>query len=303
MLLGNAQRPDVAVDGRSTHRDRHHIAHDIAVVDRNVGYAGAHVHYGDTLLLFVGQQYRLRGGQRIGNDAERPDTEAFERHFEALHGGPLAEDEVERRGELLAERPDGIAHLPVVIDRIVLGHALHDRLVVGSLNVAHAVEQRIDILLIDPVLRVVDEDMVRMAGTAHEIARNARIGLRDVDAELFLDLPEGFAHGLAHQFDILDLAGTDPFDGFRHHAGDLHQPAVRLLADSHADRRRTQIDGYDIILSFHGIISISCKPPDSCTGRRSCGRHPTRSPKGRSDKTAGACRTWPPHRPDGRRES
>ena len=44
--------------------------------------------------------------------------------------------------------------------------------VVGRLYVPHAVEQRVDVLLVDAVLGIVDEDMIRMARTAHEIARN-----------------------------------------------------------------------------------------------------------------------------------
>lgn len=76
------------------------------------------------------------------------------------------------------------------------------------------VEQRVDVLLVDAVLGIVDENMIRMARTAHEIARNTGIGLRDPDPQLLFGFGHGFADGAAHQFDILDLARVDPSTGF-----------------------------------------------------------------------------------------
>lgn len=57
--------------------------------------------------------------------------------------------------------------------------------------------------------------MIRMARTAHEIARNTGIGLRDPDPQLLFGFGHGFADGAAHQFDILDPARIDSLDGLR----------------------------------------------------------------------------------------
>ena len=235
MLLRNTHRPDVAVDGRGAHRDRGDVAYHVAVVDRHVRHAAAEVHHGHTLLLLVGGQHRLGSRQGIGHDAQHLDAESLEGHVEPLHRGLEAENEVERRGEFLAERPHGVLHLLVVVHDVVLGHALHDRLVVGGLYVAHAVEERIDILAIDAVLRIVDEDMIRMPGAADEVAGDTCIGLRDVDAALLLCLGDGIADRTAHQLDVLDLAGMNPLDGFRNGTYDIEQPLRRLLTDGDDD--------------------------------------------------------------------
>ena len=237
VLLGNAHGADVAVDGRSAHRDRGHVADHVAVVDRHVGNPAADVDHRGALLLLVGQQHRLGRGQRAGHDAQQPDAQPFERHVEALQRGFEAEDEVECRGEFLAERTYGVFHFLAVVDQVVLRNALHDGLVVGGLHVAHALEQRLDVLLVDAVLRIVDEYVVRMAGAAHEVARNARIGLRDADAQLLLDLRHGLADGAADQFDILDSARMDSLDGFPGHAHHLERSIGGRLPDSHRDVR------------------------------------------------------------------
>ena len=256
MLFGHAHRADVAVDRRRPHRDRGDITHHVAVVNRHVGHAAADIHHGHAFLLLVGQQHRLGRGYGVRRNAQHLDSHPFEGHVEPLHRGLETEDEVERGRELLAERPHGILHLLIVVHHIVLGYAVHDGLVVGRLHVAHAVEQRIDVLLIDTVLRIVDKDVVHMPGTAHEVARNTGIGLGDADSQLLLGLRHGFADGAAHQFDILNLARIDPLDGFRHDAHHIEPLFGVLLADSHHDVRRTQIDGNGIILSFHGIILL-----------------------------------------------
>ena len=98
--------------------------------------------------------------------------------------------------------------------------------------------------------------MVGMARTAHEIARNTGVSLRNADSELLLGFRHGLADGAAHQLDVLDPARIDPLDGFRDDACDVNGAFGRLLADGHHDRRAAQIDGNGIILSFHGILSF-----------------------------------------------
>ena len=97
--------------------------------------------------------------------------------------------------------------------------------------------------------------MVRMAGAAHEVARNARIGLRNPDARLLLGSRHGRTDRLADQFDILDPARMNPLlDGFRDDANHVKQTLGSLLPDGYDDRRATQIDRYGIILPFHDTI-------------------------------------------------
>ena len=251
MFLGDAHRADVAVDGRGAHRDRGHVADDVAVVDRHVGRSRPDVHHGDALLLLLGKQHRLGGGQRVGVDGRGADLEVLERHFEPLERGLLAEDEVEGRGQLLAERSHGILHLPGVVDHVELGHALHDDLVVGRLHVAHAVEQGVDVHLAHGVLRIVDEDVVRMAGAPHEDARDAGAGFGDADAERRFGLRHGGGDRLFHQVDVVDLTGRDPFDGFRADEGDFEQALGVPGADGYHDVRCAQVDGDGIALLFH----------------------------------------------------
>ena len=258
----DAHRPDVAVDGRRTHRDAGDVAHHVAVVDRHVRHAAAHVDHRNALLLLLGRKHRLGGDQRIGEDAGHADTQASERHVEPLHGGFQAEDEVEGRRKLAPERAHGILHLLVVVDHVVLGHPLHDGLVVGSLDIAHAVEERLDVALVHAVLGVADEDMVGMARTAHEITRKARIGLADADAELLLDLRHRLADGMAHQLDVFDFTGFDSFDGFRHDALHVEQPFGIAAADGDHDVRRTQIDSDRITLPFHVVLQKMLSPAE-----------------------------------------
>ena len=251
VLLGHAHGADVAVDGRSAHGDGDGIADDVAVVDRYVGDAGAEVDDSDALLHLLGLQDGGRSGQGIGEDAKHLDAQTLECHIETLHGRLVAEDEVEGGRELLAERADRVLDLLIVVDHIVLRDALHDGLVVGSLDVAHAVEQRLDILLVDARLMIGDEDMVGMARAPHEIARDAGIGLGDPDAQLRLDLGDRIADGPADQLDVVDAPGIDSLHGLRDDGRDTERAPVARLADGDDHGRRTQIDGYDIVFSFH----------------------------------------------------
>lgn len=98
--------------------------------------------------------------------------------------------------------------------------------------------------------------MIRMAGAAHKLARDARIGLRDADVERLLGLRDGLADRLADEFDVLDPPGMNALDGFRDQREHLHEPLGILLADGHRDRRGAQIDGNDIILPFHCIMIL-----------------------------------------------
>ena len=304
--LGDTHRPDVAVDGRSTHRDAGDVAHHVVVVDRHVGHAAAHVDHRHALLLLLGGEHRFGGDQRIGEDTRHADAQTLERHVEPLHGGLQAEDEVERRRELASERPHGVLHLLVVVDHVVLGHTLHDGLVVGRLDVAHAVEERLDVALADAVLGVEDKDVVRMARTAHEVAREARIGFADAEPQARLDLRDRLADGIAHQFDILDFTGPDPFDGFRHDALHVERAFGIAAADGDHDVRRTQIDSDRITLPFHVYLSkysylphvrsaspaaTSGRPRDPCTGHSPLRTRPSRAGPVRGGRNPQAGRT------------
>ena len=66
--------------------------------------------------------------------------------------------------------PTGLAHLGIVVGHIVLGDALHDYLVVGGLDVAHPVEQPVDVGLAHAVELVGRENVVLVARAAHELS-------------------------------------------------------------------------------------------------------------------------------------
>ena len=189
--------------------------------------------------------------------------------------------------ELLAERTHGVLHLLRVVDHVVLGHALHDGLVVGRLHVAHAVEQRLDILAVDAVLRIEHVYVVRMPRAADELARDARIGLRNANPRPAFDLPERFADGAAHRLDVLDTARMHPLDGFRHDADDL-QPPPRHRARRPPPRRSTSPDRRPRCNSFFPRFSI-------LFGDRPLRPDP-RAP-GLRGGLSGTPRREPPHRP------
>ena len=96
----------------------------------------------------------------------------------------------------------------------MLRNTLHDRFVVGGLDVAHTIEQGIYIALVHPVLGIVGKDVVGMAGTTDELARNAGISLRNSNAERRFHLGDSLPDGIARLFDIIDPAGLDPLDRF-----------------------------------------------------------------------------------------
>ena len=244
------------VDGRGTDGNRSHIANNVAIVHRHIRHAAADIHNGYTLLLLVGRQHSLGRSERVGNHTQQLDAHTLEGHLQTLNRGALAKDEVEGRRELRTERADGILHLLVLIDDIVLRDTLHDGLIVGSLEIAHAVEQAGQILLAHAILRIRHKDIIRMTGATHKVARDAGIGRRDADAGLLSGLLKGLTQRAAHILDILDTTGSDTLHGFRHQGLNLHRSIFGLGGNSDHDRRRTQIDGYNIILLFHGYYLV-----------------------------------------------
>lgn len=256
MFLGNALRTDVPVDGARSHRDRRHVTRHAPVINRNVGHASADIHDGHPLLLLIGREYGFGRRQRIGEYPQHTDTEPPESHVEPLQRRLAAKYEVESRRQPLAERTDRIAHLLGIIHHIMLRNTLHDRFVVGGLDVAHTIEQGIYIALVHPVLGIVGKDVVGMAGTTDELARNAGISLRNSNAERRFHLGDSLPDGIARLFDIIDPAGLDPLDRFGNDGFDTERSVFAFRPDSDHHVRRTEVDGYRITLFFHCALSI-----------------------------------------------
>lgn len=110
----------------------------------------------------------------------------------------------------------------------MLRNTLHDRFVVGGLDVAHTIEQGIYIALVHPVLGIVGKDVVGMAGTTDELARNAGISLRNSNAERRFHLGDSLPDGIARLFDIIDPAGLDPSTGLETTASIPSVPSSRF---------------------------------------------------------------------------
>lgn len=110
----------------------------------------------------------------------------------------------------------------------MLRNTLHDRFVVGGLDVAHTIEQGIYIALVHPVLGIVGKDVVGMAGTTDELARNAGISLRNSNAERRFHLGDNLPDGIARLFDIIDPAGLDPSTGLETTASIPSVPSSRF---------------------------------------------------------------------------
>lgn len=110
----------------------------------------------------------------------------------------------------------------------MLRNTLHDRFVVGGLDVAHTIEQGIYIALVHPVLGIVGKDVVGMAGTTDELARNAGISLRNPNAERRFHLGDSLPDGIARLFDIIDPAGLDPSTGLETTASIPSVPSSRF---------------------------------------------------------------------------
>ena len=132
----------------------------------------------------------------------------------------------------------------------MLRNTLHDRFVVGGLDVAHTIEQGIYIALVHPVLGIVGKDVVGMAGTTDELARNAGISLRNSNAERRFHLGDSLPDGIARLFDIIDPAGLDPLDRFGNDGFDTERSVFAFRPDSDHHVRRTEVDGYRITLFF-----------------------------------------------------
>ena len=100
-----------------------------------------------------------------------------------------------------------------------------------------------------------------MPRTPHELARYARIGLRDADAQLVLHLGHGLLDGAAHQLDVLDAARTHPLDRTLGQRRDVEQPRLVVPADGHGRFRRAEVYGYCITLLFHSSCRTCVRPP------------------------------------------
>lgn len=143
----------------------------------------------------------------------------------------------------------------------------------GRLHVAHAVEECLHVGAVDTVLGVGGEDVVGVAGAAHEFARNAGVGFGDADAQLLADGLDGLLDGIAHLLDIRNHAGLDPLRGPGDDAAEDRTSLAVALGDGHHDVRRSQIDCDDVILFLH-VCQL-------CFQRASAGRSVFRLPSGR----------------------
>ena len=222
-----------------------------AVIYRHVGNAAADIHDSHTLVLLVGRDDRVGHDGRIGEHALDLDARIQKDAAQTVLGHVLAEDEVVGRRELLAVTPDGISHLDTRIAAIAYGEEIHYHLAVGRLDVAHTLHQGIDVALRDAVVDILDKDVIRIACAAHELARDAHIGIRDGNAGLLLGAFAGMPQRLPYRLAVVDHTCRDSLGRLRHQRLDIQHTALGHGPDGYDHIGRTHIDRYNVTLLVH----------------------------------------------------
>ena len=99
---------------------------DIFLINDHVRRPRSDIHHGDSFLLFVGRQHGLGRSDRIQEKPERNDIHPFEGHLQPVDRDRIAQYDVERRRQFVAERPDRIGRLLLVVDKhnAVQGHGI-----------------------------------------------------------------------------------------------------------------------------------------------------------------------------------
>ena len=98
---------------------------------------------------------------------------------------------------------------------------------------AHALHQGVHVALRDAVLDILDEDMVGVAGTTHELARNADIGVGYGYTDILLGSLAGAAQGLPHRFAVIHQTGRHSVGRLRNDGQYLEHSA--FVRRSHGD--------------------------------------------------------------------
>ena len=313
--FGNGDRADVAVDRIRTDGQHGHVAHDVVLPDANVGTSRADVHHGGAEFLFVLRQYGGRTGLGVGEEPAGGDAQPGEGLLQTLQTAPVAQHEVEGGLELLAETADGLLGLLARVDDVFLRDAVEDADTLGRLQAGHAFVQALYVLLADLVILTAHIHEVGAVRTFDVVTGNACVGFRDLDAQLFLQLGDGAAHGGRNLFDVDDLAAGHALHRTRHHVDDI-EPAVGILAAGGGSHlARAEVYGCYVVIVFHCCLSlvVACKhlqavrnrlfrplgamllSTGGCTppGRRSAGRCSSTSPilraAGPCGRTSSAC--------------
>ena len=123
----------------------------------------------------------------------------------------------------------------LVVDGVA--HSLHREYllaVIGQLNATHTAVEVLNIALGNLVAAVILHiDIVCNLHAAHKIARETRIGLRNLDVELLLDALLGRPYGTTRKRDILYAASIDALDRLRYDA--LNVYAAIILNRTYGD--------------------------------------------------------------------
>ena len=235
MLFENPVRADILVDHVAAHRDDPYVTDDIFLINDHVRRPRSDIHHGDSFLLFVGRQHGFGRSDRIQEKPERNDIHPFEGHLQPVDRDRIAQYDVERRRQFVAERPDRIGRLLLVVDNVVLRNDLQDFLPFGSRNVAHTVVQLADVLLAD-LPAAAGKYVIGLLYAADVLSRYTGIGFGDPDSLALSDRIDGLLDASGNQVDIFDFAADHPRPL---HGGnfpvDNPNPAVLAFRADHRD--------------------------------------------------------------------
>ena len=121
----------------------------------------------------------------------------------------LAENEVIGCRELLAVAAYGVLHLLTRVALIAQREEVHNGLAIGCLHVAHTLlVQGCEVVLRDAILGILNEDIVRIAGTAHKLTRDRDVGLDNRNTSLLLGTRTRTTQGVGHHLAVVNQTGN-----------------------------------------------------------------------------------------------
>src|SRR3989441_1216813 len=131
---------------RAGELDRREMADLPFVKDRHARRAPAHLHQRDAQLLFVVRQHRVRGGERLEHEIDRPVARALHALAQVLRGRGLDRDEIHLHFEPRPRHPHGVRDPALLIDHVLLRDVVQQLLIPAQRDGAgHLVHARHDI--------------------------------------------------------------------------------------------------------------------------------------------------------------
>src|SRR5947209_672179 len=234
---------DVARDVIAAHGKNREVARRAVVVDDDVGRAGADLDEANSELDLLRRQHALAAGEPGADDVLDVEAGAMNALDHVLHGGLCARDDVGLDLESVAGHADRVAHAVLAVDGVRARDDVDDLAIGCDADGAARVDDPVDVVVADLVVRVRDGDH---AGGV--LAPQVRAAQRYDDRldSLSRHALGGDRRGLHRRdrlFEVDDHALAQPVGGALAHPEDRHRHAwIVRLCDDHDDPGRTQVE-------------------------------------------------------------